>query len=234
MPPEPSGVPLIDELAELETPTIEAYLVAVGQYVASAGALNQGQKKRAQLRGSLALGRTTRAALRTRVPQMEDLRVGEHEVAGALRTVLADVSDMHPLDGLRLAIEIKPVLLAVGRAIWNRFGDVRTFAVNLHLKFPFAVVGGLMPIPTWEERTPGDGTRLDTTTKIERLVGRFHRAGSRQTEGDAPHLLEAVGVVVFDPDTGAMHPNLPPAGLGLRWDEFIERLATAYETRFEI
>lgn len=41
--------------------------------------------------------------------------------------------------------------LAVGRAIWNRFGDIRTFAVNIHLKFPFAVVGGVLVIPTYEE-----------------------------------------------------------------------------------
>ena len=42
----------------------------------------------------------------------------------------ADVSEVSETDGLKLAIEIKPVHLAVGRAIWNRFGDVRTFAVK--------------------------------------------------------------------------------------------------------
>lgn len=62
----------------------------------------------------------------------------------------ADVTEVHELDGLRLAIELKPVNLAVGRAIWNRFGDLRTFAVNLHLKFPFAVIGGVLVIPTYE------------------------------------------------------------------------------------
>jgi len=48
----------------------------------------------------------------------------------------------HELDGLRLAVEIKPVNLAVGRALWNRCGDILAFAVNLYLKFPFAVVRG--------------------------------------------------------------------------------------------
>jgi hypothetical protein len=68
-----------------------------------------------------------------------------------LRTANADVSESHQLDGLRLAVELKPINLAVGRAIWNRFGDIRTFAVNIHLKFPFAVVGGVLVIPTYEE-----------------------------------------------------------------------------------
>jgi hypothetical protein len=75
---------------------------------------------------------------------------GELNVAGALRNARADVSEAHHMDGLRLAVEIKPVNLAVGRAIWNRFGDVRAFAVNIHLKFPFAVVGGVLAVPTWE------------------------------------------------------------------------------------
>jgi hypothetical protein len=232
-PPEPSGVPLVDGLVDLAAPTIENYLAAASEYIRHAGTLTQNQKKAGQIRGSAGLGRATLAEIQERLPHLSHGNAGEHNVSGALRIVKADVSELHPLDGLRLAIELKPVLLAVGRAIWNRFGDVRTFAVNLHLKFPFAVVGGVMPIPTWEETTPGSGDRRDTTGKIERLVGRFYRAGSRRTEGDAPHLLEGVAVVVFDPDTGQMVPDLPPPGLGLRWDEFIDRLAEAYEARFE-
>lgn len=58
--------------------------------------------------------------------------------------------EVHELDGLRLAVELKPINLAVGRAIWNRFGDIRTSAVNVHLRFPFAVVGGVLVVPTFE------------------------------------------------------------------------------------
>ena len=139
------------------------------------------------------------------------------------------------LDGLRLAVEIKPVNLAVGRAIWNRFGDIRTFAVNLHLKFPFAVVGGVLAIPTWEAaKTRGAATvRKPTIHLIQRAVSRLVRAGGRKTEGDAAHLLEGIAVVVYDPDTARLHSTLPAPGSGLRWDECIEMLATAYESRFE-
>jgi hypothetical protein len=108
-------------------------------------------------------------------------------VSGALRAAKADVSEMHRLDGLRLAVELKPVNLAVGRAIWNRFGDIRTFAVNIHLKFPFAVVGGVLVVPTSEESAGG---RKSTKHLISRAVNRLVRAGGRRTEGDAPHLLE--------------------------------------------
>jgi hypothetical protein len=159
---------------------------------------------------------------------------GERDVSGALRVAKADVSEAHPLDGLRLAVEIKPVNLAVGRAIWNRFGDIRMFAVNLHLKFPFAVLGGVLAIPTYEESSGSSGvTRRSTVNLINRAVARLSRAGGRRTEGDAPHLLEGVGVLVYDPDDSAIVPDIPPAGSGLRWDEFVSALSVAYAARFE-
>jgi hypothetical protein len=187
---------------------------------------------------------------------------GERKVSGALRTVNADVSEIDDLDGLRLAVEIKPVNLAVGRALWNRFGDIRTFAVNLHLKFPFCVVGGVLAIPTYEAAgTPQEIAaelsdsnvdplaepdavqdalpsapvgRRSTTHLIDRAIARLMRAGGRKTEGDAPHLLEGIAVVVYDPDAGVLHPTLPAVGSGLRWEEFIDNLVTAYQSRFEI
>jgi hypothetical protein len=179
--------------------------------------------------------------------------IGEHKVSGSLRSRNADISESHKLDGLRVAIEIKPV--------------------NLHLKFPFCVIGGVLVIPTWEET----GTRAakkaekteeaieeedietlvsegsdkseaeteetteaaltlrkkDTRPLINRAVTRLMRAGGRKTEGDAAHLLEGIAVVVYDPDKGQIDPDLPPKGSRLRWDEFIEDLATAYKGRFE-
>jgi hypothetical protein len=154
---------------------------------------------------------------------------GEQMVSGALRAAKADVSEMHRLDGLRLAVELKPVNLAVGRAIWNRFGDIRTFAVNLHLKFPFAVVGGVLVVPTSEETASG---RKSTRHLISRAVNRLVRAGGRRTEGDAPHLLEGIAVVVYDPQTGRLDSELPSKGTSLRWPEFVDALANAYNTRF--
>jgi hypothetical protein len=175
------------------------------------------------------LARAVLGALRTRLP-LKNAIAGEKNVSGALRIAKADLSEFHALDGLRLAIEIKPINLAVGRAIWNRFGDIRTFAVNLHLKFPFAVIGGILALPIWEQTDTG---RKSTEHLIKRAVTRLIRAGGRRTEGDAAHLLEAIAVIVYDPDSGTLHPSLPPLKSGLRWDEFINTLVNAYESRFE-
>jgi len=148
----PTGIDEIDVLAALSECTIHDYVTGVSAYVRRGSNLNPSRKKAAQIRLSKALARSLADELATRIPQVKNrLITDERKVAGGLRTVNADVSESHELDGLRLAVELKPINLAVGRAIWNRFGDIRTFAVNIHLKFPFAVVGGVLVIPTYEE-----------------------------------------------------------------------------------
>jgi hypothetical protein len=267
--PDPTGIEAIDRLAGLSVCSLLDYVGAVSTYVREQSGLAAGPKKAAQIRLSNALGRVLVEDLRRQLPNLGEAIVGERKVAGALRTTNADVSEMHDLDGLRLAVELKPVNLAVGRAIWNRFGDLRTFAVNIHLKFPFAVVGGVLVIPTYEETgtrtaveaaadeaeaaesenetdpvTDGDGAaagaraglspgQRSTRHLIARAVQRLIRAGGRETEADAAHLLEGIAVIAYDPSSEIVDPNLPAAGSGLRWEEFVDALAKAYEARFE-
>lgn len=241
--PDPTGLKLVDQLASMNPPSLADYIAAASEYVRASSplaspALGAGPKKAGQIRLSNALAHVLKAELTARLPTMKDPIAGEHTVSGGLREVDADVSESNALDGLRFAVEIKPVNLSVGRAIWNRFGDIRTFAVNLHLKFPFAVVGGVLAIPTYEEgvvakgKRKGEPFKRSVTHLIERAIARLSRAGGRKTEGDAPHLLEGVCVLVYDPDSGRLSPDLPPAGAGLRWDEFVDDLVLAYEARF--
>ncbi|MDQ6946830.1 MAG: hypothetical protein M3256_11330 [Actinomycetota bacterium] len=263
-PPKPlnSGLVALDGLAVAPTPDLQSYVKAASEYVLNAKSMSASVRKKAQIALSAGLARAVRVELVQRIPKMRP-HAGERTVAGALRSVRADVSESHELDGLRLALEIKPINLAVGRAIWNRFGDVRTFAVNIHLKFPFAVVGGLLAVPTWEWKPssvragpeiddPADDVdetdvaeelaaaeqqgvlvRVSTRHLIERAEERFVRARLRDIEADPAHLLEATGLIVYDPDTGALDPLLPKPGSGLRWDEFIARLTDVYSLRFE-
>ncbi len=229
-----SNSPRLAVLRRRAHPSIGDYCAAAAEYVAGSSQLSEGRRKAVQVALSNVLARTTLGDLRQRLGvSLEHAVAGERRVGGGLRDVMADVSETTDLDGLTLAVELKPVHLAVGRAIWNRFGDIRTFAVNLHLKFPFAVVGGVMTLPTSERQRSGDDTDWKATTHlVERAVSRFVRAGGRRTEGDAPHLLEGIAVVVFDRDDGALHPTLPPAGSGLRWGEFVAAMASAYDARF--
>lgn len=265
----PVGIDAVDRLANLNPVHIDDYVRGVSAYVRESGKLNASQKKASQIRLSHALAIALATDLEKQLPQVKGrLITDECTIAGGLRTARADVSESHQLDGLRLAIELKPVNLAVGRALWNRFGDIRTFAVNIHLKFPFAVVGGVLVIPIYEESgtkqakeaakreeieqeggTVDDlldatdapeldlesksATRKDTIPLIKRAIERLIRAGGRKSEADAHHLLEGIAVVVYDPDSGAIEKGLPPGDTGLRWEDFIQQIASAYRARFE-
>ena len=145
-PSSPIGLPLVDGLANLESPTIEDYCEAAAEYIRMASKVGSNSGKAAQIRLSHTLASVTVQDLRDAGASVVNAVSAEREVGGGLRSVKADVSEVSETDGLKLAVEIKPVHLAVGRALWNRFGDVRTFAVNIHLKFPFAVVGGDSPL----------------------------------------------------------------------------------------
>jgi hypothetical protein len=98
--------------------------------------------------------------------------------------------------------------------------------------FPIAVVGH-SALPTTERLRSGDDTDWKSTTHlVSRAVGRFVRAGGRRTEGDAAHLLEGIAIVAFDRGAGGVDPDLPLAGSGLRWSEFITAMADVYQSRF--
>jgi len=277
-----SGIVAVDALALNEWPVLNDYIKAVSEYVLKSPTLSLSSAKKAQIALSSGLGRALALDLANAILKLRPdsksqpaFVAGERDVAGALRTVRADVSEAHELDGLRLAIEIKPVNLAVGRAIWNRFGDVRAFAVNIHLKFPFAVVGGVLVIPTFEWKAASkaelellaSGTansvegfarevdevameadevaalaaaakkrplvKVETLPLIDRLSKRLARIGRRRIESDPAHLLEALALIVYDPETSTIDSSMPAVGSGLRWDEFVTGLAETYDLRFE-
>jgi hypothetical protein len=256
--PVVTGIAALDSLAQSSTPTIDDYVSGASAYVLAAPDLSASTAKIGQIALSAGLARAIVTGLVVRLPKLHAYP-RERTVAGALRTARADVSESHELDGLRLAIELKPINLAVGRAVWNRFGDVRTFAVNIHLKFPFAVVAAVLTVPTFEWKTAkpitpvvdesttdqidlealreikaGAASRASTRPVIARLASRLARTRARLTEVDPPHLLEAVALIVYDPDTGTIDPDLPAAGQDLRWEEFLNRVAETYRLRFEI
>jgi hypothetical protein len=40
-------------------------------------------------------------------------------------------------------------------------------------------------------------------------------------------------VIVYNPESGDIHSDLPPLDSPLRWSEFVDGLAKAYDARFE-
>ncbi len=245
------AVPELDRVIGLSSPTVEDYIAAASAYVLdgrqlpSKGTKESDSAKAAQTALARVLGEVLAQELSVRHRKFIDdelgdqatsklhiltPKAGETRVAGGLRTAQSDVTEAHRLDGIRLAVEIKPSYRAIGRAIWNRYGDVRAFAVNVHLKFPFAVVGGIQVLPTID--VEDDGTRVDTRRYLERAARRLSRIRTRSTEADADHLLEAFGLLAFNPLTRELDADIPPQEGVLRWDNFVDSLVRAYDTRF--
>lgn len=222
---------LKERIASENVVTLSDFTHAASLYVLQSRSLNDSDKKTYQIALSQVLGHAFRHALVKVNEKMKSVQVGEIDVFGALRKCKADLVEFHAGDGIRFAAELKPVNLAVGRAIWNRFGDIRTFAVNIHIKFPFSVVAGIITVPTFEYNSRG--VEKSTTHLIDRLMKRLSRAGSRETESDGNHLLEGVSVVVYDPHTGEPLSDIPDVTSPLRWHNCVSKLAEIYDARFD-
>lgn len=119
-------IPKVDALANQSQLDLASYVSAASECIRTSHSYTPGQKKAAQIRLSDALARVLSIELRARLgPAAGDVHAGERMFSGVLRRARLDVSEFHELDGLRLAVELEPVNLAVGRVVWNRFGDNR-------------------------------------------------------------------------------------------------------------
>lgn len=226
----PAGVSAFTLLPDA---TLSDYTQAAAHYIREASRLTPSEAKTAQLSLSKGLSGVVSSDLQKTDVPFKGLYAGEREIGGGLRTVKADVSEMSMKHGVTVAVEIKPVHLAVGRALWNRVGDIRTFALNVHLKFPFAVVGGILTIPTSERKSSGrDNEWKSTVCGIQKAVKKFAASGERRNETDAAHLLESVAIVVFDVETGELRTDLPGETSEVAWDNYIKKLAAVYDLRF--
>ena len=175
-PPDPTGVDDIDRLAGLSPCAIQDYVRGVSAYIRGVSTLAAGPKKASQIRLSNALARVLANELGAHVPRLKgNLVTDEQKVAGGLRTANADVSESHYLDGLRLAVELKPINLAVGRAIWNRFGDVRGDSRYNRPCFGLSL--------SWVRKNRHDLTRLCHPKSVSSRTLRPTCRGSQGTRG---------------------------------------------------
>jgi hypothetical protein len=214
-------------------PTLDNYLNEVCEYqrrlleINKLGREESGKSKKSeQLRLGTLLATVIAGDLRGR--GVRDPRAAEVAIAGALSRPRVDVSETSLEDGLKLGIEIKTVNEAAGRAMWNRVGDLRSFAVNYHLKFPYAVCGGVITVP---DMMPGEPNLIPLIRRVERVLARVN---GRPDEGSAPHRLEAIAFIVYrcGPTRIELHPDLPSESSGLRYPQFLDALVAAYEARF--
>ena len=94
---------------------------------------------------------------------------GERAFQGGLGPKKVDVSYADEQHGLLLAVSIKSINFApFGKNLKNRFADLCTEAITLHMRFPYSVVCALFAFPSAADEDMTEG----------RLISTFHRAGN--------------------------------------------------------
>jgi hypothetical protein len=149
--------------------------------------------------------------------------VGPVRVIGGVRPQNFDVG--YRPDGVRFAFDSKTLNDTDSlRKNWqNMINDLATEATTVHSRFPHAVVGFMVIIPTPCFIEP---QRSAMTETLERLA-------RRNSVEDPDYMAEAMSLVIWNPDDGRIEEDVPPLTSPLRLEKFASQIEAAYVSRYK-
>ena len=159
---------------------------------------------------------------------------GEKAFQGGFGPKQVDVSYSDERHGLLLAISIKSInFQPFGKNLANRFADLCTEAINLHLRFPYAVVCGLFAFPIAADQ---DVTKKRTISTFQRATTIFASISGRQEYTDPPEKFEHFAMMPFQPVTeGGASPTTrvidATSGREISEREYVETVLRIYNKR---
>jgi hypothetical protein len=119
---------------------------------------------------------------------------------GGLGPKKVDVSYSDDQNGLLLAISIKSINFPpFGKNLKNRFGDLLTEAITLHLRFPYSVVCMLFAFPIESHK---DVTKVRRISTFARAMKLFSTVSGRRDYTDPGEKFENVTMMLFEPYSG--------------------------------
>ncbi len=155
--------------------------------------------------------------------QADCVELGPTRVVGGVRPQNFDVG--YRPDGIRFAFDSKTLndAKSVGKNWQNMVNDLATEATTVHTRFPHAVVAFMVVIPA---PCLVGSTRAAITETLERLT--------RRTGSDGPnHMAEAIALVLWQPEDGAILPDTPLAASPLRVERFSAQIEAVYWSRYK-
>jgi hypothetical protein len=158
-------------------------------------------------------------------PSLPDcVEVGPVRIVGGVRPQNFDVG--YRPDGVRVAFDSKTLNdnNSVGKNWQNMINDLATEATTVHSRFPSAVVAFIVAIPL---------PCMPAGARTNSIVGTLTRLGGRVLVDEPAHRAEALSLVVWDPATGHIDPDLPDPTSPLRIERFSEQMEHAYHDRFQ-
>ena len=154
---------------------------------------------------------------------------GEVEFQGGLGPKKVDVSYADERHGLLAAVSIKSICFEpYGKNLKNRFGDLCTEAITLHMRFPYSVVCALFAMP---EDADLDRTALRKISTFQRAAMLFGTISGRQDYSSAGERFEDVTMMLFRPireDGGTPEVELFAAGTKQNLQELTEEQYLAH------
>lgn len=159
---------------------------------------------------------------------------GEKAFQGGLGPKKVDVSFSDERHGLLLAVSVKSICAhPYGKNLRNRFSDLCTEAVSLHMRFPYSVVCALFAMPEDANLDIGPQRRISTFQRAMMLLGTI---SGRPDYTSAGEKFEDVTMMLFQPRS---EPNDEPwvklyargTREQLSEQEYFERLRNIYNVR---
>jgi len=160
----------------------------------------------------------------TLIPMQPDcVEVGPVRIVGGVRPQNFDVG--YRPDGVRFAFDSKTLndQESIGKNWQNMINDLATEATTVHSRFPFALVAFMVVFPAPCVSVAHQRATIET---LERLARRTSVDGQ-------PYMAEAISLVVWNPDDGALDATIPPASSPLRLERFSTQIEAAYVSRYK-
>jgi len=124
-------------------------------------------------------------------------RPGEKAFYGGLGSKKVDVSYSDERHGLIQAVSIKSICFPkYGKNLKNRFGDLCTEAITLHMRFPYATVCAFFAFP---EAADNDRSKQRKVSTFRRAMKLFSTVAGRIGYTDAGEKFESVTLMLFKP-----------------------------------
>lgn len=168
-------------------------------------------------------------------PQVKPLRGGPGEKAfqGGLGPKRVDVSYSDDQHGLHLAVSIKSICFPPwGKNLKNRFSDMCTEAITLHMRFPYSVVCGLFAMPVAADR---DISAIRVRSTFRRASALFSTISGRREYTDPGEKFENMSMLLFQPLEPGVTPRVTivdcDTGENLDEEEYLLKLKAIFAER---
>lgn len=158
-----------------------------------------------------------------RVPE----RGRDRQFMGGLGPKGVDVYVADEKHGLLLSAGAKGLLHDVRKNLLNRFRDMVAEALELHMRFPYAVCGHVLFIDAEARALP----TASGGTVLQRVVTLLEGASGRRVPADPPQVYEHLALLLLSPADGSVETQPDDVPALLHYTSYFDRMRQTFVQR---